>query len=318
VHAPGVGRARAIVTAGQDERTYQPRADGGIRHPLISWQNRPTYQQAVSFPADRGDDVSDALRHLPVRPPGVRPLSGCPAHGTIGGVIAELMAVRHGQSRANVAFPAADAAGALDAGLTGRDADVELTALGRAQADALGRRLAALPADRRPEVIVCSPFRRARDTWAIAAAHGSWPEPEYDDRLVDRRMGELELLTRAAVAARHPGEQAKRDADWYHYRPPAGENFADMHDRLSAFLADAHHEHAGRRLLVVAHDSVVLMLRGVLEGLDPAQIDAVEKQAGYVRNASVSRFVAAGGGWRVAAYNDVDHLSTVTAGPDEG
>ncbi|WP_182884700.1 penicillin acylase family protein [Microbispora sp. H10885] len=32
---------------------------GGIKHSLISWQNRPTYQQVVSFPAHRGDDVSD-------------------------------------------------------------------------------------------------------------------------------------------------------------------------------------------------------------------------------------------------------------------
>ncbi len=27
---------------------------GGITDPLIAWQNRPTYQQAVSFPAGRG------------------------------------------------------------------------------------------------------------------------------------------------------------------------------------------------------------------------------------------------------------------------
>ena len=32
---------------------------GGITHPLIAWQNRPTYQQVVSFPAHRGDDVSN-------------------------------------------------------------------------------------------------------------------------------------------------------------------------------------------------------------------------------------------------------------------
>ncbi|MBX6384611.1 MAG: penicillin acylase family protein, partial [Microbispora sp.] len=32
---------------------------GGIKHSLISWQNRPTYQQVVSFPAHRGDDVTD-------------------------------------------------------------------------------------------------------------------------------------------------------------------------------------------------------------------------------------------------------------------
>jgi hypothetical protein len=32
---------------------------GGITHQPISWQNRPTYQQAVSFPAKRGDDISN-------------------------------------------------------------------------------------------------------------------------------------------------------------------------------------------------------------------------------------------------------------------
>ncbi|WP_433292609.1 penicillin acylase family protein [Actinoplanes sp. CA-030573] len=32
---------------------------GGIEHDLIAWQNRPTYQQVVSFPARRGDDISN-------------------------------------------------------------------------------------------------------------------------------------------------------------------------------------------------------------------------------------------------------------------
>ncbi|WP_238016548.1 penicillin acylase family protein [Dactylosporangium sp. AC04546] len=32
---------------------------GGITHDKISWQNRPTYQQAVSFPARRGDSIAN-------------------------------------------------------------------------------------------------------------------------------------------------------------------------------------------------------------------------------------------------------------------
>ncbi|MEV1287483.1 penicillin acylase family protein [Micromonospora sp. NPDC049679] len=32
---------------------------GGITHEPIAWQNRPTYQQVVSFPARRGDDVAN-------------------------------------------------------------------------------------------------------------------------------------------------------------------------------------------------------------------------------------------------------------------
>jgi acyl-homoserine lactone acylase PvdQ len=32
---------------------------GGVKHGLISWQNRPTYQQVVSFPARRGDPIGN-------------------------------------------------------------------------------------------------------------------------------------------------------------------------------------------------------------------------------------------------------------------
>ncbi|WP_326556967.1 penicillin acylase family protein [Micromonospora sp. NBC_01796] len=32
---------------------------GGIKHATIAWQNRPTYQQVVSFPARRGDNVGN-------------------------------------------------------------------------------------------------------------------------------------------------------------------------------------------------------------------------------------------------------------------
>ncbi|GII80865.1 penicillin acylase [Sphaerisporangium rufum] len=35
---------------------------GGIKQSLISWQNRPTYQQVVSFPAHRGDPVANLAR----------------------------------------------------------------------------------------------------------------------------------------------------------------------------------------------------------------------------------------------------------------
>ncbi|HZN19042.1 MAG TPA: discoidin domain-containing protein, partial [Micromonosporaceae bacterium] len=32
---------------------------GGITTPLVAWQNRPTYQQVVSFPARRGDSIAN-------------------------------------------------------------------------------------------------------------------------------------------------------------------------------------------------------------------------------------------------------------------
>ncbi|MEV6810964.1 discoidin domain-containing protein, partial [Micromonospora sp. NPDC051296] len=39
---------------------------GGIKHATIAWQNRPTYQQVVSFPARRGDDLTNLTVGRPV------------------------------------------------------------------------------------------------------------------------------------------------------------------------------------------------------------------------------------------------------------
>ncbi|WP_189336691.1 histidine phosphatase family protein [Actinoplanes ianthinogenes] len=228
------------------------------------------------------------------------------------GVVAELILIRHGQSLANVAFADADAQNLLEVELSGRDAEVPLTDLGVEQARAVGTWLAARPADRRPEVVVTSPYLRARETWrhAAAAAGVPLPAPRTDDRLVDRLLGDLEMLTRAAVAARFPAEAARfAEAGLYEYRPPGGESFADIRIRLSSFLRDLHRDHADRRIVVVAHDSVVLMTRAVLEDLDWDQVAAVEKSAGSVRNASVSRFLPDGGNaLKLDRYNVIDHL----------
>jgi acyl-homoserine lactone acylase PvdQ len=40
---------------------------GGISDPAISWQNRPTYQQVVSFPAHRGDPIGDLAAGRPAK-----------------------------------------------------------------------------------------------------------------------------------------------------------------------------------------------------------------------------------------------------------
>ncbi|WP_328467348.1 histidine phosphatase family protein [Actinoplanes sp. NBC_00393] len=226
-------------------------------------------------------------------------------------MVAELILVRHGQSLANVAFPAADAENLLEVEVSGRDAEVPLTETGEEQAKALGTWLAALPEEHRPEVVITSPYLRARETWRIAAESSGlrWPEPHTDDRLVDRLMGELELLTRAAVQARFPDEAGRRaDAGEYNYAPPGGESFADIAVRLKSFLDDLHRDHADRRVIVVAHDAVVLMMRAVIEQLAWDDVLAVEAEAGSVRNASISRFDGSSGTLVLDRYNVIDHL----------
>jgi broad specificity phosphatase PhoE len=226
-------------------------------------------------------------------------------------VVAELVLVRHGQSLANVAFPAADARGLLEAEVSGTDAEVPLTPLGVEQAAAVGGWLASLPGGALPQVVITSPYLRARETWRIAAETSGLdlPAPVTDDRLVDRLMGDLELLTRAAVEARFPREAARRAAAGEHYyAPPGGESFADVGIRLKDFLDDLNQTHAGARVVVVAHDAVVLMMRAVVEQLTWDQVVEVERAAGNVRNASITRFEAVGDRLELDRYNSVDHL----------
>jgi probable phosphoglycerate mutase len=225
-------------------------------------------------------------------------------------VVAELLLIRHGQSTANVAFPRADADGLLESGLTGRDADVELTELGVRESEAIGRWLRTL--DRLPEVVITSPYLRAKETWRIAAAISGLdlPKPTTDDRLVDRLLGDLEMLTRAAIAKRFPDEPGRLTAAGeYYYRPPGGETFGDIADRLTSFLGDVNRDHAGERVAVVAHDAVVLTMRAVIEQLD---WDAVARVAasGPIRNASITRFDGTSGRLVLDGYNTVDHLPT--------
>jgi probable phosphoglycerate mutase len=225
-------------------------------------------------------------------------------------VVAELILIRHGQSAANVAFPKADAAGLLESGLTGRDAEVPLTDIGVRQAEAVGRWLAALPADEVPQVVVTSPYLRARETWRIAAETSGLdlPSPTTDDRLVDRLLGDLEMLTRAAISARYPDEEGRwKSGGTYAYRPPGGESFGDIAERLTAFVADLNRQHAGKRAVVVAHDAVVLMMRSVIEGLDWDKVGEVEK-AGRVLNASITRFDGSSGRLVLAGWNSIGHL----------
>jgi 2,3-bisphosphoglycerate-dependent phosphoglycerate mutase len=223
--------------------------------------------------------------------------------------VAELILVRHGESTANVAFPAADAEGLTESGLTGRDTDVALTERGEKQSAALGRWLAALPPERRPEVVVTSPYLRARETWRIAAETSGvpFPPPATDDRLVDRLLGDLEMLTRAAIAQRFPAEAGRLDAGDPDYRPPGGESFADVRARVGAFLDDLNRQHAGRRVIVVAHDAVVLMLRAAAEGLSWDEVKTAAVHGG-IRNASVTRFDGSSGRLVLQSWNTVDHL----------
>ena len=90
---------------------------------------------------------------------------------------AKLWIVRHGESAGNVARDEAHARGAALIDIRARDVDVPLSSLGEEQAAALGAWFASLPASERPEVVLTSPYLRARSTaQAIDTERGLAPD----------------------------------------------------------------------------------------------------------------------------------------------
>src|SRR5690349_20019659 len=117
--------------------------------------------------------------------------------------------IRHGESVGNVAAERAEASGSETVDIDLPDPLVPLSELGRGQADGIGRWLAGLPADERPDVVISSPYRRAHETATIALGHLAIPV-HIDERLRDRELCILDRLTIRGVSARLPSEDARR------------------------------------------------------------------------------------------------------------
>lgn len=239
-----------------------------------------------------------------------------------------LWLVRHGQSAGNVARDAADAAGHAVIDIAERDVDVPLSDLGHRQAGALGRWFAAMPDDARPTVLLTSPYARARQTArAVCDAGGAaaGARTVIDERLREREFGILDRLTHRGIVERYPEQHAARArlGKFYH-RPPGGEAWTDVILRLRSVLdtVSLHHARPGTRVLVVAHQVVVLCLRYLLEGMTEAEILAIDR-AGDVANCGVTEYGldAEGACLELVTYNFTAPVEAddtpVTRRPDE-
>lgn len=227
------------------------------------------------------------------------------------GSLEELWLVRHGESVGNIAATAAEVAGDEMIALDTRDADVPLSDTGAEQARALAAPLRA--AEDRPQIAWLSPYVRAQQTFALSVEDGP-PIAQVltDERLRDRELGILDLLTRRGVMARHPEEAARRaKLGKYYHRPPGGESWADVSLRLRSFLHDALTTDA-RVGLVVAHDAVVMLLVALLTGMDERSLLQFAG-TNTVLNASVTRLHREGPQWQLDVFSDVRHLEQLGA-----
>jgi 2,3-bisphosphoglycerate-dependent phosphoglycerate mutase len=214
-----------------------------------------------------------------------------------------LAVVRHGESTANAAADYAESHGLERLEVAERDADVPLSPTGVRQAEALRDRLYA----DRPDVVLSSPYRRATQTAEIAGAGLGLPVG-LDERLRDRELGVIELLTGLGVRRRYPEEaERRRRLGPFYYRPPGGEAWTDVALRLRSFLTDLRRDHPDRRVLLFAHEAVVFLLRYLVEGQTEATV--AELSAGRLHNASVTAWQRRAGRLELATFDDVTHLA---------
>lgn len=214
------------------------------------------------------------------------------------------------QSAGNVARDLASASNEDRIPIGQRDVDVPLSALGEEQAQAFGRWFAQASAEDRPDVLLCSPYVRARQTAELFRNAGGARADETicgDERLREKEFGILDGLTVSGIHHLQP-EQAefRRLLGKFYHRPPGGESWCDVILRLRSLMDTVSLHYAGRRVMIFAHHVVVLCLRTIIENLDEATILAIDRQ-GDVANCGVTEYRhmqgARGGKLELAQYN---------------
>jgi ribonuclease H / adenosylcobalamin/alpha-ribazole phosphatase len=226
-----------------------------------------------------------------------------------------LWIIRHGESAANLASRKAEASGQLTVPLASRDMDTPLSVYGAAQASALGLWLAGHA--ERPDIILSSPYLRTRQTIDAITPH--WPENSqpvvhFDERLRERERGIFDGLTIAGVKEHLPDEFNKRQflGKFYH-RAPGGESWCDVVQRLRSVVEYTLRRHAGRHVMIVAHEVVIYCLRYIIEELSEEQILSIDA-ARDLGNCSVTQYALEGNDMRLVKWAEVPFTVNADAG----
>jgi probable phosphoglycerate mutase len=131
---------------------------------------------------------------------------------------------------------------------------VPLNPRGRDQARAVGRLLAGAVPDLRERPFFVSPLSRAVET-ARLLREAAGLEPDRfttDERLAELGFGAWEGFTMREIREREPAATRLRDAARWTHRPPEGESYEDVEERLSTFFAEL-----DRPSVIVAHGGVI-------------------------------------------------------------
>ena len=177
--------------------------------------------------------------------------------------------------------------------------DTPLSDIGRAQAEALGQRMATHPFS----ALYSSDLSRAYET-AAAVARVSGREIRRDPALRERTFGIFEGLTYAEMAQRYPEEHARflqRDAD---YAVPGGESPRQFYERGLTCINGIADAHPNECVVVVTHGMVLDTLHRAARNMSQT-----EKRDAPLYNASLNTLRREGSTWREVSGGDITHLT---------
>ena len=207
----------------------------------------------------------------------------------VGGEATRLYLIRHAQSEGN----------------TGEDlttGDPELTDVGRAQAERLGKRMT----DARLDALYASPLRRTQAT-ALAIADTTGLEIVSKEDLREVTLGQPDFDIRELPIAEQQKieRQVLDDGTWDAF--PGSEGSAPARKRIQGVLDEIIAAHPGQRVATVVHAAFIQTYVSIVLGLERDFIY-------YPFNASICSVRARDDRRVIWRLNDVSHLSGMPAG----
>jgi 2,3-bisphosphoglycerate-dependent phosphoglycerate mutase len=179
--------------------------------------------------------------------------------------------------------------------------DSPLTALGRAQAEALGERLKGRSLD----AVFSSDLGRAVETAKIivaATGHAIALEPG----LRERHLGIFQGRTRSEALHEFPEEYAQYQMGSPDYAVPGGESLRQRFIENWRCLEALVQRHRGKTLLVVTHGGA---LNGLFRQILGIPLEASRKFS--LLNGSLNVVKFREGEWNLETWGDVSHLQRV-------
>jgi broad specificity phosphatase PhoE len=179
--------------------------------------------------------------------------------------------------------------------------DVLLSDEGRAQAHALGERLA----DAEIAAVYASSMKRTIETASLVAApHGL--SVITDDGLREIDHGRWEQLTRREVEQRFPDEYSNWEADPFTFAPEAGESGLSVMARALPVLRRIVVAHEGKTVAIVSHKATIRLVLCSLLGIDARGYrDRLDQSPACLNALDFKDPVRV----RLVVYNDTSHYA---------